>query len=259
MGLALETALFGDEVRTIIHPDDGVTMQWEPVLKKLVGTKLVSIPGQLIFPLELFWISQILTQAFWDNVANMDNKAALKALYLPKANYGICVEPDGERHELWGRPQALQDKADAKLAAKSAKIDIAEESEDDTTLDNPRKRKLGPKAGSKSKRCKRGKLKAAPKPAPSATTMIWETIEVYEELDQQGLAEAVSAETAKSSPAQMVGSGVDTKDADDDDHANKDDAVEGDEYMNEDEDTYKVEYTNEETDDKEWNDYGDTS
>jgi hypothetical protein len=190
LGLALETALFGDLVKTTIHPERGVTIQWEPVSKQLVETELVSIDGHLIFPLEPFWIYQLLTEGFWSTIGALDNKAALKALYLPKTNWGICVDPDPPHEESWGRRRRLP-KANANLIAEPTKVDSAEESPEYITLLKGKKRNANSKSWTSKKRHKTSTSKAAPRPVPKATTASWPVIEDYEEMDQKRLAEAV--------------------------------------------------------------------
>jgi hypothetical protein len=196
LGLALETALFGDLVKTTIHPERGVTIQWEPVSKQLVDTELVSIDGHLIFPLEPVWIYQLLTQGFWSAIAALDNKAALKALHLPKTNWGICVNTAPPHRESWGRRRCLP-KANANLVAEPIRVDSAEESLEHTALLKGKKRNVNAKSGTSKKRHKASTSEAAPKLTPKATTVPWSVIEDYEEIDRKLLAEAVMKVIAK--------------------------------------------------------------
>jgi hypothetical protein len=87
LGYALEHHVFNASIRTVIHPQDGVDMEWDRLLIAMHGNNVVSVPSLLTFPVDPKWIHKLLTQKFWDRLTTLKGQAAEEALFVPQAQW----------------------------------------------------------------------------------------------------------------------------------------------------------------------------
>ncbi|KAF2026891.1 hypothetical protein EK21DRAFT_92017 [Setomelanomma holmii] len=186
LGMALEAALFKDTISTIIHPREGVSIQREPVIKALVGEKLVHLPGHLIFPVDPWWLHRLLTTEFWDDVNNLSRKKQLSALCMPALDQGICITMNENRYEQWGWRRKLYKEVEKVEEAASARRSAVVAG-----------RRLEPKKPGISGNESEAEEETPGRPTPDPLRRPRHVIEVYERLDRKRLTDAVAAEHAE--------------------------------------------------------------
>ena len=192
LGLALELALFRDSIKTIIHPQDGITMQSEPVTKGLVSKSVVHVDGHLIFPVDPVWLHSLLTTEFWDLVDHMDDQEQLQALYIQEVQQGICITMDEHRNEQWGWRQATHDKRDEEQRRRAA---AAQSKGERTRKGNKAKKPQNSVTGRTGRIKRKANSNGAPKSQPAPVKV--PVIEDYEAYDQKMLADAVKQKQAE--------------------------------------------------------------
>ncbi|KAH7067394.1 hypothetical protein BKA63DRAFT_570697 [Paraphoma chrysanthemicola] len=95
LGYALEHVVFNAQICSVIHPEEGVDMEWDHLLVAMHGTNVVSLPSLLTYPLDPKWIHKLLTQKFWDDVAKLTEKEAEAALFMPEAQWAGLHQVEG--------------------------------------------------------------------------------------------------------------------------------------------------------------------
>ncbi|KAH4222124.1 hypothetical protein HBI24_095100 [Parastagonospora nodorum] len=86
LGSALEFQMFNVLVNTVVHPWQGVQLEWQPVVKQLVGEYVEVLRGSenyLTLPMDPTWMHSLTTQAFWDELETKPTTEQLKGLYVP--------------------------------------------------------------------------------------------------------------------------------------------------------------------------------
>ncbi|KAH7083848.1 hypothetical protein FB567DRAFT_604949 [Paraphoma chrysanthemicola] len=96
LGYAVEHLVFNAQICTVIHPEEGVDMEWDHQLTAMDGTNVVSVPSLLTYPVDPKWIHKLLTQKFWDNLAELTDKKAEEAIFMPEAKWAGLQQVEGE-------------------------------------------------------------------------------------------------------------------------------------------------------------------
>jgi Tfp pilus assembly protein PilV len=96
LGSALEFQMFDVLVSTVVHPRQGVQLEWQPVVKQLVGEYVEVLRGSknhLTLPMDPTWMHSLTTQAFWDELETKPTTEQLKGLYVPtEVDFGATFD-----------------------------------------------------------------------------------------------------------------------------------------------------------------------
>lgn len=102
LGAALEQALFGVFTQAVIHPELGVSMEWEHILKEtLTDGRVVHVPNYCTFFYSHVWLYKFFMQEFWDGLEC--TMAPFEVFFLGDAEvaHGACLDPH-DRLLRWG-------------------------------------------------------------------------------------------------------------------------------------------------------------
>jgi hypothetical protein len=102
LGYALEYALFGVSINACIHPEHGVALEWQPIVKQQVGDCVALIDeNHLNFPIDPRWMYSLLKKSFWDQVERESVEEQLRALMVPTdVSFGATLDLR-TRHWVW--------------------------------------------------------------------------------------------------------------------------------------------------------------
>lgn len=95
LGYALEFAMFNVHVNIATSPQHGTQLEWQPVVKELVGDYIVVFENNhLTFPMDPTWMHSLMTQAFWDRLESEPAEEQSKGLFVPtEVEFGATLDP----------------------------------------------------------------------------------------------------------------------------------------------------------------------
>lgn len=102
LGHALEYAIFGVSITACIHPEHGVALEWQPIVKQQVGDSVAVIDeNYLNYPIDPRWMHGLLTKNFWHRVENAPYEEQLRPLMVPtNVSHGATLDPK-TRNWVW--------------------------------------------------------------------------------------------------------------------------------------------------------------